>query len=230
MAGFNSPFRHLKKQALKRKQQAAPKPRSPSLRESREHSDAEIFQREMQDVIPLKKDGHRRVGSPPPPIVQRTVIESENEAIAELYDLIAGRSDFDITDTDEYMEACVVGLDTRLVHKLRQGDFSRQASLDLHGMTTDEAQAEVEQFVLGAARAGLRCVLLIHGRGLNSPGQIPVLKDRLRFWLTRGKLARIVLAFATARLYDGGPGALYVLLRRQSAAKRPLIVLDGAKR
>lgn len=231
MAGFNSPFRHLKKQTLKREQQAAPKPQPPSLREPlREYSDAEIFQREMQDVRPLKKDGDSRVSSPPPPIVQRTVIDSENEAIAELYDLVAGRSDFDITDTDEYMEACVVGLDTRLVHKLRQGDFSRQASLDLHGMTTEEAQVEVEQFVLGAARAGLRCVLLIHGRGLNSPGQIPVLKDRLKSWLTRGKLARIVLAFATARLYDGGPGALYVLLRRQVAPKRPLIVLDGAKR
>ena len=132
------------------------------------------------------------------------------------------------------MEACVIGLDTRLVHKLRQGDFSRQASLDLHGMTAEEAQAEVEQFVLGTARAGLRCILLVHGRGLNSPGQVPVIKDRLKSWLTRGKLARVVLAFATARPYDGGPGALYVLLRRQDASKgapkQPLIVLDGAKR
>ena len=60
MAGFNSPFRHLKKQALKRKQQATPKPKpkSPALREQPPaHNDAELFQREMQDVIPLKKDG-----------------------------------------------------------------------------------------------------------------------------------------------------------------------------
>jgi DNA-nicking Smr family endonuclease len=74
-------------------------------------------------------------------------------------------------------------------------------------------------------------VLLIHGRGRNSPGQVPVLKDRLKMWLTRSKLAKIILAFSTARQHDGGPGALYVLLRRERDRKRlPVIVLEGAKR
>ena len=64
----------------------------------------------MSDVIPLKKDENRRVSRPPPPLIRRTAIDTENEAIAELYDLVAGRSDFDITDTDEYMEGCVMGV------------------------------------------------------------------------------------------------------------------------
>lgn len=232
MAGFNSPFRHLRKQTLKRYKQAqvAAKPESPVLRVQEATNDAELFQQEMKDVTLLKKDAGARVGRPSPAILRRPLIDEENEALAELYDLVAGRSEFDVTDTDEYMEGCVVGLDTRLVRKLRQGAFSRQASLDLHGMTTDEAQAEVERFVLGALRSGLRCILVIHGRGRNSPGQMPVLKDRLKYWLTRGKLAKVVLAFATARAYDGGPGALYILLRHAHMPKQPLIVLEGAKR
>ena len=232
MAGFNSPFRQLRKQTLKRHKQtqAAPKPKSPVLRVHEATNDAELFQQEMKDVTPLKKDASTRVSRPAPAILRRALIDEENEALAELYDLVAGRSEFDITDTDEYMEGCVVGLDTRLVHKLRQGAFSRQASLDLHGMTTDEAHDEIERFVLGALRSGLRCILVVHGRGRNSPGQMPVLKDRLKYWLTRGKLAKIVLAFATARPYDGGPGALYILLRHEHAPKQPLIVLEGAKR
>lgn len=233
MKRFNSPFRQLRKQALKRMKKQPPqaKPKSPALREPpKKYDDAELFQHEMSDVIPLKKDDNRRISRPPPALIKRAAIDTENEAIAELYDLVAGRSDFDITDTDEYMEGCVMGIDTRLVHKLRQGNFSRQASLDLHGMIAEEAYVEVEQFVLGALRAGLRCILIIHGRGRNSPGQVPVLKDRLKGWLTRGKIARVVLAFSTARPYDGGPGALYVLLRHEHTSKRPLVVLEGAKR
>ncbi len=230
MAGFNAPFRRLRKQARKRQAQATPKPRSPILRVQKAADDAELFQQEMKDVTPLNKDDCARVSRPSPAIVRRSLIDEENEALAELYDLVAGRSEFDVTDTDEYIEGCVVGLDTRLVHKLRQGAFSRQASLDLHGMTADEAEAEVKRFVLGALCAGLRCILVIHGRGRNSPGQTPVLKDRLKYWLTSGLLAKVVLAFATARAYDGGPGALYILLRHEHAPRQALIVLEGAKR
>ncbi|MBI3801204.1 MAG: Smr/MutS family protein [Deltaproteobacteria bacterium] len=202
----------------------------PQLEEADEQTAEELFSREMQDVTPLKKDGHTRVSGPPPEPTRRAQTD-EAEALAELYDLVAGRTGFDITDTDEYIEGCISGLDTRLVRKLRQGDFSRQAALDLHGMTVEEAQAEVEQFLMKAVQTGLRCVLLIHGRGRNSPGQVPVLKDRLKMWLTRSKLAKIILAFSTARQHDGGPGALYVLLRRERDRKRlPVIVLEGAKR
>jgi DNA-nicking Smr family endonuclease len=195
-----------------------------------EQTEEDLFWREMQDVTPMKKDEKMRVHTPPPTLARRAQTD-EAEALAELYDLVAGRSGFDITDTDEYIEGCVSGLDTRLVRKLRQGDFSRQAALDLHGMTGDQAQSEVEQFLIKAARAGVRCVLIIHGRGRNSPGQVPVLKDRLQQWLTRTKLAKMILAFTTARPHDGGPGALYVLLRRERDRKRlPVVVLEGAKR
>jgi DNA-nicking Smr family endonuclease len=72
-------------------------------------------------------------------------------------------------------------------------------------------------------------VLIVHGRGHNSKDQIPVLKSRLANWLARGQWARLILGFTSARPCDGGAGALYVLLRRQRNAKRPIRVIAGAK-
>lgn len=229
-SSFNNPFRHLKKTVkLPEKPPAVVKPPPPPPPKE-EVNEEDLFWQEMQGVTPIRQDGKvRRVHTPPPAVLKRAEAE-ENEALAELYDLVAGRTDFDVTDTEEYIEGCVMGLDAALVRKLRQGEFSRQAALDLHGMTVDVAQGEVEQFLANAVRTGLRCVLIVHGRGRNSPGQVPVLKDRLKLWLTRGKLARSVLAFASSRPYDGGPGALYILLRRDRARKKSISVLEGAKR
>ena len=81
-------------------------------------------------------------------------------------------------------------------------------------MTRDVARQTVENFMLRARRENLRCVLIVHGRGLNSKDKIPVLKLLLHNWLERGRIARSVLAFCTARPHDGGAGAVYVLLRR----------------
>jgi DNA-nicking Smr family endonuclease len=136
------------------------------------------------------------------------------EAYAQLADLVDGAGPFDIADTDEYIEGLAPGIDKRLLRKLRKGDYALQGHLDLHGHTSDEARAEVERFIAAALAAGKRCVLIVHGRGLNSKEGIPVLKERLKVWLTRGRIARSVLAFATARPADGGAGAVYVLLRR----------------
>jgi DNA-nicking Smr family endonuclease len=72
-------------------------------------------------------------------------------------------------------------------------------------------------------------VLIVHGRGLNSKDNVPVLKERLKSWLAHGSIGKIVLAFTTARACDGGAGALYVLLRRARGG-RPLQVTEGAKR
>src|SRR5207245_6077975 len=115
---------------------------------------------------------------------------------------------------DEYIEGSAPGLDHRLVAALRKGQYAVQGHLDLHGMDRDEAKDAVEKFLTSSRASGKRCVLLIHGRGLNSKDHIPVLKERLKVWLARGRIAKSVLAFATARPTDGGAGAVYVLLRR----------------
>jgi DNA-nicking Smr family endonuclease len=136
------------------------------------------------------------------------------EVLATLADLCGGEGSFDISDTDEYIEGVAPGIDRRLLKRLRNGDFAVQAHVDLHGMTRDEAKTRVTRFVEESRRAGRRCVLIVHGRGLHSKDQIPVLKEAVRSWLERGPVARTVLAFATAKPHDGGAGAVYVLLRR----------------
>src|SRR5207244_3993166 len=179
--------------------------------------------------VSLGRERENGIAGPPPAAEGRRPISEEAEALMLLSDLITGSARFDITDTREYVEGAIVGLDPRLVRRLRRGDFAWQSHVDLHGMTAEEARPVVDRFLADSVRAGLRCVLIVHGRGLNSKDQKPVLKERLKTWLARGRPSRVVLAFTTARPCDGGAGALYVLLRRDRS-RRPIEVTEGAKR
>jgi DNA-nicking Smr family endonuclease len=136
------------------------------------------------------------------------------EVLAQLADLVTGAVAFDISDTAEYIEGIAQGLDRRLLKKLRRGDFSVQAHLDLHGLNRMEARDAVERFLVRSRQKGQRCVLIISGRGHHSKDKTPVLKTHLGQWLTHGRLSKKILAFCSARRCDGGVGAVYVLLRK----------------
>jgi DNA-nicking Smr family endonuclease len=189
--------------------------------------DEHLFHREMANVRPLPNAARSRVAPSPPAPAQRAVTDPDAEALAELSDLVMGNAPFDLANSVEFVEGAVAGLDRQLVRRLRAGDFAVQSYLDLHGMTAAEARIAVDRFLTRAHRDGHRCVLLVHGRGLNSKDQVPVLKNRITAWLARGSWARLVLAFTSARPCDGGAGALYVLLRRKRAAKQPIHVTQG---
>jgi DNA-nicking Smr family endonuclease len=192
--------------------------------------DAEaLFQQAVAGVQPLDPRERERVAGPLPASPGRTVTDPDAEALAELCDIVGGNAPFDISDTDEHVEGAIVGLDPRLLRRLRKGEFAYQAHLDLHGLTADEARPVVERFLRDAHLAGKRCVLIVHGRGRNSKDHVPVLKSRLMTWLARGQWSRLILAFSSARPYDGGTGALYVLLRRRRDLKHPMRVTNGAK-
>jgi len=192
-------------------------------------NEGDLFASAMADVVPLPRGADARIDGPARAEGHRRPVSEEAEALAELSDLVTGAARFDITDTREYVEGVVVGLDPRLIRRLRRGDFAWQAHVDLHGLTAAEAREAVERFIAESFRAGRRCILIVHGRGLNSKDQTPVLKERLKSWLAHGRIARVVLAFASARACDGGAGALYVLLRRERRT-RPIRVTEGAKR
>jgi len=227
--GFNTPFAELAvmlKEARKERKRHEAAPEPGSAEQGRGESaipyadpvvweDDRLFQEAMAGVEPIDRPGPR--ARPPGPLStpsRRPLTEEELEAFTQLVDLVTGEGRFDIQYTDEYMEGAVVGIDPGLLRKLRDGDFSHQAYLDLHGMTAEEARVAVDRFIVASVFRGLRCVLIVHGRGLNSRDQIPVLKQHLSSWLHRGRLKRLVLAFATARPCDGGAGALYVLLHK----------------
>lgn len=178
---------------------------------SDEHDDA-YFRSAMEDVKPIPRFKSDVV----PTEIARTPkeIDEDAEAFAQLAELVATGEGFDLSDTDQFVEGIAQGMDKGLLQKLKRGDFSVQAHLDLHGLLADPAKLELERFLTESRHRGHRCVLVIHGKGLHSKDQEPVLKGRMSTWLSRGKLARIVLAFATAKPVDGGSGALYILLRR----------------
>jgi DNA-nicking Smr family endonuclease len=126
---------------------------------------------------------------------------------------------FSVADTPEYMEGVGGPTPPEITRRLHRGDFAVQAHLDLHGFSAAEAQDVFDAFMKEALAAGKRAVLIIHGRGLSSPAQ-PVLKTRVAEWLSTGYWRKWVVAYASARLCDGGGGASYVLLRRKPIPKR----------
>ena len=97
-----------------------------------------------------------------------------------------------------------------MLRRLRRGHWVVQDNLDLHGMNRVEAAAQVARFVRAAAARGLRSVRIVHGKGLGSRNREPVLKGKLRAWLTPRDE---VLAFCQAPAAEGGAGALLVLLQ-----------------
>jgi DNA-nicking Smr family endonuclease len=227
-APLNAPFQELRKR-WRTRPAPPPAPVPPKVPARPPVTDErDLFASAMTDVVPLPR-GQDRVDGPPPATGHARPVSEEAEALAALSDLVTGVTHFDIADTREYVEGVVVGLDPRIIRRLRRGDFAWQAHLDLHGLTAAEARDVVDRFVVESFRAGRRCILIVHGRGLNSKDQTPVLKERLKSWLAHGRLSKVVLAFSTARPCDGGAGALYVLLRRERRA-RPIRVIEGAKR
>jgi DNA-nicking Smr family endonuclease len=97
-----------------------------------------------------------------------------------------------------------------VVRKLRRGVWAIQARLDLHGLRRDAARERLGAFLREAMQRGLRCVRVVHGKGLGSPGRQPVLKGKVRAWLVQKSE---VAAFVQAQGNQGGHGALIVLLR-----------------
>ena len=163
------------------------------------------FREAMRDVAPIAPH-HRiepwRAPAPPIPTKRR---EDERAVLAEL-----ARAGFDddaeIEDDASYLRP---GLPRDILRKLRRTHWVIQDDLDLHGLTGDEAALEMATFLSGARRRGLRCVRIVHGKGLRSVGREPVLKRRIRRLLTRRDE---VLAFVEPRAAHGGGGAVVVLL------------------
>ncbi len=181
-----------------------------------EPSDTEIFLKAVGDVKPLTSSKTIVTRYPDPSLKPGHPAPNEElEAMTHLWELVHGSGDMDITFSDEYIEGSVRGFDKKLMRRLRKGEFPVQDYLDLHGLTKRDAEVRVREFLIRSYGMGLRCVLVIHGRGLNSEDHIPILKERIPVWLSRGPARKLVLAFSTARPYDGGTGAIYVLLRRK---------------
>lgn len=174
----------------------------------RQHRDRLLFEQAIGRVHRLPDHG-RHLALPATPLprpVQRQLDEKAvmREALSDEFDAET------LLHTDEHLSFRRPGVGPEVVRKLRKGDWSIQAQIDLHGQRTDEARESLGQFIREAWRHGLRCVRVVHGKGLGSPGKTPVLKGKVHSWLVQKSE---VMAFVQARPADGGAGALVVLLR-----------------
>jgi DNA-nicking Smr family endonuclease len=141
----------------------------------------------------------------PPIAVQHQLDEMAvmREAISDDFDAET------LLDTDDTLSFRRPGMGPDVTRKLRRGGWSIQGQLDLHGLRREDAREALSQFIRDATKVGWRCVRVVHGKGLGSPGKTPVLKGRVQSWLVQ---KQEVLAFVQARPAHGGAGALLVLL------------------
>lgn len=121
-----------------------------------------------------------------------------------------------LLETDDALSFRRRGIGAEVVRKLRRGVWVVQAEIDLHGLRRAGARERARTFLRATAKAGIRCVRIVHGKGLGSPGGQSVLKSDMRGWLAQREE---VLAFTYARAADGGHGALIVLLRAGGKAR-----------
>ena len=177
-----------------------------------------LFLEAMKGVEPVMKE-HIIVSdeeSPPPRLSGK---DDDADAMTRLRELIRCGDGFVVSYTSEYMEGLGYGVRPEVARRLHRGDFSIQGHIDLHGYPVKEAKQVFETFLKESIEARLRAVLIIHGRGRSSRDK-PVLKGKVKKWLTRGPWRKWVIAFTSARPCDGGAGATYVLLRHRPATKR----------
>ena len=178
--------------------------------ERRARAEQNLFQTTVGTVQALKGQHHDRrwhAPEPPEPLPVQHWLDEERvlrESISDEFDVST------LLDVDDQLSFRRTGIGRDVTHKLRAGHWSIQRQLDLHGLRTDEAREALGNFIRLAHRTGLRCVRVVHGKGLGSPGKTPVLKGRVQRWLVQKKE---VLAFVQARPADGGAGALVVLLQ-----------------
>ncbi len=165
------------------------------------------FRAATLDVAPIAAPPRRiRAERRPAPIpLQRQ--RDERAVLSEL--LAPGISPDDGLESGEEPVYLRPGQSPKVLRRLRRGEWVIQDHFDLHGMSRVEAAEAVTGFLAGSLKRDLRCVRLIHGKGLGSKNREPVLKEMLKKWLPRH---RDVVAFCQAPAPHGGSGALLVLL------------------
>ena len=146
------------------------------------------------------------------PVVQAApiAVQHQLDELAVMREALSDEFDVEtLLDTDDALSYRRTGIGTDVTRKLRKGGWSIQGQVDLHGLRREQAREALVDFIKDAARMGWRCVRVVHGKGLGSPGKTPVLKGRVQSWLIQKNQ---VLAFVQARPAQGGAGALVVLL------------------
>jgi DNA-nicking Smr family endonuclease len=162
----------------------------------------------LPDVTPLAPLNRAAIERERPPPVAEQHLRDEQQALC---DTLSGDDPWEAgLETGEELKFLRDGLAPDVLRKLRRGHWKIQRELDLHGFTAAEAAPLLSAFLARALADGVRCVRVIHGKGLGSKNGEPVLKRKVAVWLARRE---DILAYCQARRTEGGAGAAVVLLK-----------------
>ena len=176
--------------------------------EKRRAAERNLFQNAIGKVQALPASGRAALKAAPPPPIPR---QQQMDDAAALKESLSDEVDVSsLLDTDAALSFRRPGVGPDVAQKLRRGQWAIQRQVDLHGLRSDEAREALGQFIREAHKQGIRCVRVVHGKGLGSPGKTPVLKDKVQRWLVQ---KTEVAAFVQAQPAQGGAGALVVLLQ-----------------
>ena len=180
------------------------KTRKPSIHPD----DISLFRASVSDVTPLPRSKKAALDRPlPRPVPAQRLRDNQEALMDSLSDHVPWDTGMETGDELSYARN---GIGALTLRKLRRGHWVNQGELDLHGLTVDEARELLVEFLKQCVRRGLRCVRIIHGKGLGSKNREPVLKRKVASWLMQRDE---ILAFCQARRTEGGGGAVIVLLK-----------------
>lgn len=168
--------------------------------------------RAFADVTRLPPPTRARIErTRPAPIAHQRLADDRDALLASKYGTEPAPNSWDAGQEHESGQTFVRrGLGSDVLGKLRRGHWTLQGEIDLHRLTVEEAHDALADFLVDARNRGFRCVRVVHGKGLSSPGREPVLKGKVRKWLSHWD---DVLAYAEAPRHAGGGGAVLVLLK-----------------
>lgn len=171
-------------------------------------ADLDLFRHAVRDAVPLRA---RERAAPPRKAAPAVPVQSLLDEHAALAESVGHRLEPDHA-LESGAEANYVreGVSPQVLRRLRRGHWVVQDEVDLHGLRRDEARLALAEFLRHCRARGMRCVRVIHGKGLTSPNREPVLKGKVRRWLARWD---DVLAYCEAPQHAGGGGAVLVLLQ-----------------
>lgn len=169
--------------------------------------EARLFQQAVKDARPLKAKPIHSEKTYPKPIAKYFLRDEKQALVDSLSDDYIPAHELESGEELLYLRD---GQSPNILGKLRRGFWVVQAQIDLHGLVSDEARLYVTDFLASCKKRNIRCVRIVHGKGLGSRNREPVLKHKLRGWLMQRDE---VIAYAQAKPEDGGSGAVIVLLK-----------------
>ena len=200
-------LKHVQKQIAEAQAKAAAEAAARTAEVKRIEAEKNLFVRAVGQVALLPTSNTAQIPKlPRAPVATQLKIDEAKVIHDSLSD------EFDVStllDTDDALSFRRPSVGPEVTRKLRKGDWAIQREIDLHGLRSDEARLALTTFIREAHKYGIRCVRVVHGKGLGSPGKTPVLKSKVHSWLVQKNQ---VMAFVQAKPAEGGAGALVVLL------------------